>query len=334
MLREFTCRICNKTAEAPVFRIREMFFGMREAFNYAQCPSCACLQILEVPGDMARFYPKDYYSYVTINETSPITYLKGIFRRLRDRSILLDRGVFGRIIQHLRPPDFPLELLKRVGPLKEISILDVGCGSGMLLYYLKEAGIGNVLGIDPFIEHDIEYRSGLRIMKRSITELQDLGKKFDLVMFNHSLEHMPDPDSILKATDGVLADQGTVLIRTPTVDSFAWEHYREDWVQCDAPRHLYLHSRASLDILAVRAGMMVTEVVYDSDALQLWGSEQYQQDIPLISERSYKYGLRHSIFSKEQINDFHKKAEKLNEEGKGDQAAFYLKRRAWPQHTS
>jgi len=34
---------------------------------------------------------------------------------------------------------------------------------------------------------------------------------------------------------------GWCVIRIPTVSSFAWEHYREQWVQLDAPRHFFLH---------------------------------------------------------------------------------------------
>ncbi|TAN40746.1 MAG: class I SAM-dependent methyltransferase [Nitrospirae bacterium] len=323
-----TCRICSNEKDNRGYSVREMYFGTREEFTYFQCASCGCLQITTIPGDMARYYPQGYYSHMTIDETSPVARLKGMLRRIRNRSILFDNGVLGRIIRRMRPADFPLELLKRTGPLKDMSILDVGCGSGMFLYQLKEAGIDKVLGVDPFIEHDIEYRSGLRIIKSSLMELQSSGQRFDLVMFNHSFEHMPDPGTVMKAAAGLLTEKGTVLIRIPTVDSYAWEHYRENWVQLDAPRHLFLHSRASLGILATQAGLSVTEVVYDSETLQFWGSEQYLRDIPLDSDRSVKHGPGCSVFSREQLSGFAQEALKLNEEERGDQAAFFLKKRS------
>ena len=54
------CRICgNKEGNAP-FEAREMMFGTRERFTYFECNSCGCLQIAEIPDDLARFYAADY----------------------------------------------------------------------------------------------------------------------------------------------------------------------------------------------------------------------------------------------------------------------------------
>ena len=40
-----------------------MMVGTRETFGYTQCADCLCLQIDEVPQDLARHYAGDYYSY-------------------------------------------------------------------------------------------------------------------------------------------------------------------------------------------------------------------------------------------------------------------------------
>jgi hypothetical protein len=150
--------------------------------------------------------------------------------------------------------------------------------------------------------------------------------RFDLIMLNHSFEHMPDPGAVLQTAAAMLTDTGTVLIRVPTVDSYAWDHYREHWVQLDAPRHLYLHSRASIDVLAAQSGLAVSDVIYDSDAFQFWGSEQYARNIPLESEISYKRSKDRSIFSQEQIAEFRKRARELNANNRGDMAAYYLRK--------
>ena len=57
------CRICDARAAAPIYRLREMFFGTREEFDYFKCPSCGCVQIVEIPEDIGRHYPSDYYSF-------------------------------------------------------------------------------------------------------------------------------------------------------------------------------------------------------------------------------------------------------------------------------
>jgi hypothetical protein len=97
-------------------------------------------------------------------------------------------------------------------------------------------------------------------------------------------------------------------------------------VQLDAPRHLFLHTRRSLEIVAEQAGLYVDAVVHDSYELQFWGSEQYRRDIPLNSEGSYRWGAGAPIFSPEQIAAWREEAEMLNRQGRGDQAAVYLRR--------
>ena len=54
-----SCRICGGSPGARHVA-REMMYGTREAFGYFECSSCGCLQIAEVPADLARFYPADY----------------------------------------------------------------------------------------------------------------------------------------------------------------------------------------------------------------------------------------------------------------------------------
>ena len=115
-------------------------------------------------------------------------------------------------------------------------------------------------------------------------------------------------------------------MRIPLVSSHAWEHYGVIWVQLDAPRHLYLHSRESFERLTRDAGLEPTEVVYDSDDFQFWGSEQYASGIPLKSERSHSTNPSRSIFSRAEIRTFRKKADELNRESRGDVASFYLRK--------
>ncbi len=96
-------------------------------------------------------------------------------------------------------------------------------------------------------------------------------------------------------------------------------------MQLDAPRHFFLHSLASLKWLTEKAGLSTESVTFDSWEFQFWGSEQYQQDIPLSDERSWSNGPAQSIFTADQIEAFRLQSEQLNAEGRGDQACFVLR---------
>ena len=214
-------------------------------------------------------------------------------------------------------------------------ILDVGCGAGHLLHSMKEAGFNNLLGIDPFNKKDIEYDNGLTIVKNSIHDLpvkstaeKDTSGDWDLIMYNHSYEHVYDQVEVLKKTWQLLKPDGICMLRIPTVTSWAWRHYSEDWVQLDAPRHFFLHSVKSVNLLAEKTGFALEDVVYDSFAFQSWGSEQYKRDIALNDETSYAVDPKKSLFSKDEIRSYKEHSKILNKSKAGDQAAFYLKKQA------
>lgn len=317
------CRICGNAEGNRAFDVREMMFGTREVFRYFQCARCRCLQIAEVPPDLSRHYPGGYYSHnLDPRRLFAGGALKRWMKRRRDAWAVLGRGLAGRLIAAFMP-NKDLRKLARV-PLRRASrVLDVGCGTGTLLYTLRTVGFENLLGVDAYLERDIEYENGLRIERRTLAEVEG---EWDLVMFHHSLEHMADQAAALAQAAQRLAPGGTCLVRLPVVDSWAWNHYGVNWVQLDAPRHLYLHSAESMAVLAAKAGLAVADVLYDSDDFQFWGSEQYAKDIPLRSERSWSEDPARSIFTPEQIADWKKRAAELNREAQGDQAAFYLKR--------
>ena len=317
------CKICGNSQDNQTYRVREMMFGTRDYFAYLECSQCGCLQIVQSPVDLAKYYPPAYYSFSSIH-AAPATLLQRARKMLKCRA-LWNGGLLARAILRRRGPED--ELLSQLGSLGKAHlsrgsrILDVGSGTGALLLELKNAGFERLLGVDPFIESDIQYPNGLRIRKCVI---YDVGGQWDLVMFHHSFEHLPDPLGTLDHCCELLADKGWCLIRIPTVSSWAWKKYRENWVQLDAPRHLFLHSVRSIKTLASNAGLHLKEVVYDSTALQFWGSEQYLRDIPLTAERSYCKNPTQSIFSPEEIESFRKQAEAFNARNEGDQAIFYL----------
>ncbi len=296
-----------------------MMYGYRDIFLYFQCSKCGCLQIAEIPDNISKYYPDGYYSYAPIPQLNrAVQYII----RLRDGYALFRRGIAGKLLFVLFPTT-AFDFLTMLHPTKQMAILEVGCGSGNLLHALFEAGFKHVLGVDPFIEKDIDYNNGLHIRKLSI---HGVNEQWDVIMFHHSFEHLPDPRETLKRAFQLLNPGGHCIIQIPTVSSHAWKHYGVNWVQLDAPRHFFLYSRESIERLCGEIGFELIEVLYNSTALQMWGSEQYLKDIPLHDERSYVKSRHSSLFSKEELADFVKRAQKFNADHQGDQAMFYLKK--------
>jgi SAM-dependent methyltransferase len=285
-----------------------MMFGSREEFPYYECAGCGCLWIAKMPTDLSRHYGSGYYSF------------KGSAFGMWVRR----HPPLYRVAHYARfhsPPRLPEWWPTAVSP-ERASVLDVGCGVGHLLLRLKCLGYRNLLGIDPFVQEDIRIPNGPTILKRSIAEVSG---QFDVVIMNHSLEHMSDPESVFRELKRLLTPLGSAVIRTPVASGQAWRKYASDWVQLDAPRHLVVHTFNSIRVLAKANGLRLNEVIYDSTAFQFWGSEQYRRGIPLSDPRSYQRSARRSLFTRREIDEFSRQASELNKRGEGDQACFYLR---------
>jgi len=77
---------------------------------------------------------------------------------------------------------------------KNISILEVGCGTGNILdYIVKETGIQDVYGIDIDEEAlQIARKRGLKVFNLSILDdlSKELGMKFDVIIMGAVLHHL------------------------------------------------------------------------------------------------------------------------------------------------
>ena len=315
--KDHKCRICNSLKKGNLFVAQEMMFGFNTSFEYYECVECGCLQIVNIPQDISRYYPDHYYSFAAPVRSSLIRFLK---RRWLDHA-LGQKTLLGILTTKLLGAPSYADWIKRTRVSKNAAILDVGCGQGHLLLNLQNAGFLNLTGVDPYIESDLIYGKGLRILKRELNQVED---QYDLIMLHHSLEHMPEQQEVMKEVWRLLKPDAIALVRIPLSGSYAWRNYGVNWVQLDAPRHFFLHTRKSFSLLAEQTGFRIVEIVYDSNEFQFWGSEQYKQGISLMNAKSYL--KTSSALPKRQVLAFKAQAAKLNEKQDGDQACFFLRK--------
>jgi len=316
------CRICGNRDANTAWPTREMMFGTREPFTYIECARCGCVQIDALPERLGGYYPSGYFAYRPQHRLARSRLRRFIdARRVAYR--LYGHNWLGALVERVAKPLAYLEWVRRAGIERDAPILDVGCGAGRLLLKMRLGGFADCTGVDPFLDHDIIYANGLTIHQARV---EDLGPehhaRYALIMLHHAFEHVPDPVATLTTLARLLAPSGTLLIRIPVADCAAWERYRGNWVQLDPPRHLHLHTRASMDLLAARTGLVVREVICDSTALQFIGSEAYARDIPLRD--SHRRERRLSAPERRAVA---RAVAEANATGRGDQAAFYLRHR-------
>jgi SAM-dependent methyltransferase len=305
------CAICGNR-DGTTHRVREMMFGTRSEFDYFRCDGCGCLQLV-TDVDVATHYPVHYHAY----QVQPRrTGLRGQLRRLRNQGVFGGNAI-GQALNAVAPYPVPgaHRWFRIMGTGRQSRILDVGCGAAELLLDLSAAGFTKLTGVDPFLPDELLARLPSFVRKIGLSEVSG---EFDVVMLHHVLEHMPDHGAALDQVSRVLRPGGYCLIRIPVIPSQAWERYREHWVQIDAPRHLLIHSEKSLAMAAMRAGLRLERIEYDSTDFQFAGSELYERDVPLTELAT--------AYSRAEIRRFRREARRLNRSRRGDQAAFYFRK--------
>jgi SAM-dependent methyltransferase len=305
-----------------------MFFGYGDVFDYLECPACGCLQIATVPEDLGRYYGGAYYSLAERRSAPPPP---GAARRVRDRLFLLDRSPLGRLAAAALRRAAPDAHTARLLPLTRDAglsrfddrILDVGCGAGDFLFALAARGFTALDGCDPFI--DAPVRAGPVTVHRAAIDALPAEPTYQLVLFQHSLEHLPDQVGALAAARARLAPDGRIFVEVPVVDSYAWHTYGSDWGDLDAPRHLYLHSIRSLSRVAAAAGLLVERIAPMSSMFELLVSEQYRRGVPMRAPESFGVRGVDEVYSAADQHMFRRLARRLNVPGRAGRLAFYFR---------
>jgi SAM-dependent methyltransferase len=315
------CSACGETINRTLV-VSECMFGTGETFEYGVCGRCESLRLLTPPEDLTPYYPDTYYSFE--QQVSPIV---RIGKLLRARTAAYGLSGVSRWLGLGRPfPAWPL-VLEDQGVTRSSRILDVGSGAGQSLEPLLDLGYRNLEGIDAYLPGSVVVR-GVEIIAGN---LEDVTDRYDVVMLNHSFEHVTDPAGMLHAVGQLVRSGGLIMVRMPVAGCAAWRQYGSDWVAIDAPRHLHVFSELGFRQFVTKYGMEVTDVVYDSDELQFWGSEQYRMGMALTDPHSWSRNKRHSPFSRRAIGRWRREAEELNQKADGDSAIYIVRPARLPE---
>lgn len=309
-MKKETCKICSNTKYIKYYNIPERLLNKGKTFSYYFCPYCQTLQYKTSIINISDYYKKNYYSFSEKTEFNYIKYLDYFF--LKCLFFLKCNPDKYRIMQKFSSIKYLMPIQCKFNN----RILDIGCGSGNTLKILRSLGFKDLTGVDLYSPEPKEH-IGINYIKGDIFSIPN--KKYDLILLNHSFEHMDNPLDVMKKLSCLLSEKGICIIRIPVIGKYAWRKYGISWFQLDVPRHLFIYSEKAISYMAKKCNMKVQKIIFDSNEAQFRISERYANtnwDLQTIQARTV---------CKIRIND-KKKAELLNKIREGDQAAFYLQK--------
>jgi len=311
------CRICGNERKNKFYQIEERMFGLGESFEYLECRRCGTLQLNTRDLDMGKYYP-NYYGAFRAGEDKFAGKTNYVIRRILTKLLVYFNYSVSNRVNRLFDGEFTyLQCFFGSRVKYKSKILDVGCGSGRWLAKLADVGYQNLTGVDLYNHNKIRKFDFIQGDIFSVPTQ----KKFDVITFHHSFEHMDDPQRILERCRELLEDHGMLIIRIPVMGKYAWKKYGIYWSQIDAPRHLFLYTEKSLSYLLKKCGFRITRVQYDSQAFfQMTASEIYRD-----TKWSMVMARKRSDIEKRNKR-YEKLVDKLNKMCEGDQAIFVIRK--------
>ena len=240
------CPVCQQKKISPWSIAYDYeYFSVPGEFHYYHCGDCAAIFIHPVPVNLLhKIYPPGYYSFVTKG--------KNIVVKAKE---WLDKKYFRKILRQL--------------PGRELSVLDVGGGTGWMLDVLKNTdariNFTQSVDIDSAAKSTAEAK-GHAYFEGTIEQF-NTGKKFDLILMLNLIEHVEDPLAVLQKAETLLQPGGIIIIKTPNTESWDARLYKKTyWGGLHCPRHWVIFSQKSFRHLLRSTHLEITKLQYTQGA--------------------------------------------------------------------
>lgn len=106
---------------------------------------------------------------------------------------------------------------------KPEAIMEIGCGKGRFLKSVAEQTQAICYGYDPAYQGETVLLNGMLNIKKKYYDGSD-GKKFDVIILRHVIEHIKNPVHMFASVAEALSDNGILYLETPSLEWILKNH--------------------------------------------------------------------------------------------------------------
>ena len=231
---KFRCQSCDESLQfSKLFINTDYITG--DIFDIISCSKCGLGHTAFNKGSMelAKYYPPAYYGSGGEKALfGPFNLVMHFFRTIRSREIHNKFKTPGKI-------------------------LDVGCGSAVMLSHLNELGwdcVGTERTEISAEKAKADAALDIRVAQ-DILECQFKDNEFDVITMFHVLEHIADLNRLIIELKRILKPGGILIIEVPNLASYQARLGKGRWFHIDAPRHLLHFTKNSLKNAFTKNGL-------------------------------------------------------------------------------
>ncbi len=239
------CIVCDSTDFKHLFQ-KESAHG--ENFTLVRCGKCGMEFLSGYPDDdeLAGYYKKEYFTRRT--ERGYNNYFSPELRAEIERVFRLNLNDLGFL-------KFEKDL-----PGRKAS-LDIGCAAGYFVAFMKDRGWESE-GIDVSLDCvEFARTSGLNVVRDNYLNI-DFKHKFNLITLWATIEHLQNPDAVLKKIFNDLHDKGMLYISTCRTGGINFKRLSGSrWRFYNFPEHIYFFSKKTIKMILKKKTDLVLKVI-------------------------------------------------------------------------
>lgn len=265
------CPVCNSPEKQVLYSdlTDKVFYCAPGSWQFNKCIECGCGYLNPRPNrETIHLAYRDYYTHQSNEKDDEDTSSLSFFRYIRRA---LANGYLNKRFGSQYSPAWKLGIyvswlfpdrrkildrrLRNLPKLKKDGrLLDVGFGSGDFLKLAQDIG-WSVYGADPdpvVVEAAKDY--GLEVRQGGIEAYADMRNSFDAITLSHVIEHVHEPQLVLKEAFKLLKPGGQIWIETPNIESVGHEYFGSNWRGLEPPRHIVIFNWSALESLLKETG--------------------------------------------------------------------------------